>query len=161
MDTAHGELHRLAQSRPGADSITMAVAWNSRGSHIAGAMSDGQAVVWDAHGGLEGASPVWQVAAHSLMPGVPAEVWAVEFSASQPHSVWTGGDDATMKRWDTREHSARAALTCKEHTMGVCTIAAHPSLEHILGTGCYDGQFRVCAHCRLALRTASRHGPRG
>ena len=143
MNTALGELQRQAQSGSVEDSITMAVAWNASGTHIAGAMSDGQAVLWDAQGELEGSDPVWQVAAHSLMPGVPAEVWAVEFSASDPHSLWTGGDDATMKRWDTREHSARAAVTCKEHTMGVCTIAAHPSQDHILGTGCYDGQFRV------------------
>jgi WD40 repeat protein len=48
-----------------------------------------------------------------------------------------GGDDCKLKFWDTRSLS-RPQHTCKHHSMGVCSVASHPSQPHVFASGSYD-----------------------
>ena len=100
----------------------------------------------------------WQ--AHDL------ECWAVAFGGEdEPHTLFTGGDDATLKIWDMRGGGAAAAgatdsadsaeyddgapppaMTAsnrRSHSAGVCCISACPSTPHLVATGSYDERVRL------------------
>lgn len=97
-------------------------------------------------------SAAWQ--AHEL------EGWAVAFGADCPHTLYSGADDAILKRWDLRAacgggcgsgsddggtgaEPAATASNRRSHGAGVCCISPHPSTPHLLATGSYDEKARL------------------
>lgn len=72
--------------------------------------------------------------------------------APQPGLVYSGGDDAAWKAWDLRTPCHLAALADRRsHGAGVCCVASHPALEHVVATGSYDEHARVW-DCRQLSR---------
>lgn len=101
----------------------------------------------------------WQ--AHEL------ECWAIAFGGEEePHTLFTGGDDSTLKRWDLRaaagggaggsgsesadEDAAdgppppvATASNRRSHSAGVCCISPCPSRPNLVATGSYDEKARL------------------
>ena len=150
----------------GAGDSLMAVAWSGAGAHSAGAeppllaLSSTSGMVYlgelSAAGGLV-LRASWQ--AHEL------EGWAVAFSPHDARTLFTGADDAILKRWDLRMDpdaggsndesgggdggggGGSAAVTVasnrRAHGAGVCCVAPSPVHEHIIATGSYDEKARL------------------
>lgn len=140
----------------------MGLAWSAAASEPQLALSGttGRAFLGQlSPGGLQLVN-AWQ--AHDL------ECWAVAFGgAADPATLFTGGDDATLKRWDLRTaHGGSAAgdgsdsadpdaaddgaappvataMNRRSHAAGVCCIAPCPSTPHLLATGSYDERARL------------------
>ncbi|KAL1410347.1 hypothetical protein Q8F55_004355 [Vanrija albida] len=73
-------------------------------------------------------------AAHDFEPWVAA--WA------GPDSVWSGGDDCKLKRWDVRVPDTPVFVN-RRFDAGVTTISPSPHAEHLLAVGSYDAQLRI------------------
>ena len=79
--------------------------------------------------------------------GHDLEAWSVAFGAHDAHTLYSGADDAMLKRWDLRsavshdaecEAPAATAANRRSHGAGVCCISPHPRREHAVLTGSYD-----------------------
>ncbi|KAK4685685.1 diphthine methyl ester acylhydrolase, partial [Tremellales sp. Uapishka_1] len=70
------------------------------------------------------------------------EPWITAFDRWSPCTVWSGGDDLKLKRWDLRDTSQPTA-TNKWFDGGVTTIACSPHTEHLLAVGSYDANLRL------------------
>ena len=68
------------------------------------------------------------------------EAWITCFDVAK-ETLYSGGDDMLFKGWDPRQPDA--ILINKQHDAGVCSIAGHPFLEHVLATGSYDEYIRL------------------
>ncbi|KAJ8326986.1 Diphthine methyltransferase [Batrachochytrium dendrobatidis] len=66
------------------------------------------------------------------------EAWIVGFNCHQTSTIYSGGDDSLFKGWDTRMESNSPIFVNKCHQAGVCSIASHPTWDHVLATGSYD-----------------------
>lgn len=83
----------------------------------------------------------WQ--AHDL------EGWAVAFAPGDASTLYTGADDAQLKRWDLRcalDDGAEPVATAsnrRSHRAGVCCISPSPAREHLIATGSYDETARL------------------
>lgn len=66
--------------------------------------------------------------AHDFEPWITA--WGRE-----PHTVWSGGDDLALKRWDVRMPGTATFTKRKGFDGGVTTIAPSPHDEHLLAVG--------------------------
>ena len=123
--------------------------------HLAISRSDGcislcSAVIAAGGGGADTAAELrltstWR--AHSHVDGSPAEVWAVasppdDSSGASASVLWSGADDALLKVWDVRA-PARPQAVCRMHRAGVCNIAFHPTVAHLVATGSYDEELRL------------------
>ena len=94
--------------------------------------------------------------------------WSVAFDRAEPHSLYSGGDDLVLKRWDLRTASASeegdddggdscvavAASNRRSHGAGVCCISPHPLLPHVVATGSYDEKVRLWDTRNLRQPTA-------
>jgi diphthamide biosynthesis protein 7 len=57
--------------------------------------------------------------------------------------VYTGGDDALMKGWDSRMGYSSAAFVNKSHNAGVCSLQSNPHDENLFASGSYDEYIRI------------------
>ncbi|KAK8783080.1 hypothetical protein V5799_015571 [Amblyomma americanum] len=112
-----------------ASCLALSVAWAPGGKGLAVSCSDGSVSLLS-HGPASLES-VAQIQCHGF------EAWCVVWDAFQPHVFYTGGDDCRLCRWDQR-CPTQATRTLRRHTMGVTSIAPHPSEEHMLASGSYD-----------------------
>ncbi|KAI0221667.1 hypothetical protein L0F63_000491 [Massospora cicadina] len=74
------------------------------------------------------------------------EAWIAAVDYWHTTTLFSGGDDAKFKGWDTRMVSETCATPIwvnKSHQMGVCSIQANPHWEHIIATGSYDATLRI------------------
>lgn len=67
------------------------------------------------------------------------EPWITTFS--DENTVWSGGDDCVLKRWDLR--SATMTASHRRFDGGVTTIAPCPGDENVLAVGSYDARLRL------------------
>ncbi|WWC97067.1 hypothetical protein V866_003944 [Kwoniella sp. B9012] len=70
------------------------------------------------------------------------EPWITSFDNWDSNTVWSGGDDYKLKRWDIRE-TFRPTFVNKNFDAGVTTIASSPHTEHLLAVGSYDENLRI------------------
>lgn len=75
-------------------------------------------------------------AAHDFEP------WITAWDGRDDTTVWSGGDDCKLKRWDTRMPGISTAVTSR-FDGGVTTIAPSPHREHLMAVGSYDAQLRL------------------
>lgn len=75
-------------------------------------------------------------AAHDFEP------WITAWDGSDPSTVWSGGDDCKLKRWDVRIPDMPTFVN-RRFDGGVTTIAPSPHTEHLLAVGSYDAQLRL------------------
>ncbi|GAA6036860.1 hypothetical protein JCM8097_006318 [Rhodosporidiobolus ruineniae] len=72
------------------------------------------------------------------------EPWIAAFDAWEPSTVWTGGDDLTLKGWDLRQGCDRPTFVNKRSFEGgVTTIASHRDVENLFAVGSYDSRIRL------------------
>ncbi len=76
------------------------------------------------------------------------ELWIVHFDTHTPDLLYSGADDCKFKCWDVRaggsSNNIRSSVFVDEtHSMGVCSIASHPTRSHVLATGSYDESLRI------------------
>lgn len=77
------------------------------------------------------------------------EGWSVAFDRAEPSTLYSGGDDAILKRWDLRTASSddgdcvATTLNRRSHGAGVCCISPHPLKPHLVATGSYDEKVRL------------------
>lgn len=112
-------------------------------SSIAISQSDGRVSTWTLNeSGSLRRRERWL--AHVYPSTAPAEVWAVAFSKSSPHVVYSGADDCKLKAWDTRSSCDMPSMVCGGvHEMGVTAIVSHDVARNLLVTGSYDEYLRV------------------
>ena len=125
------------------DTLRLSLDWNNR---RAGASVEPAVVVTHTDSTVAvvavpdaAAAPVTTSAwrAHEYVPGADIEVWIAAFDQWQPSTVWTGGDDCTLKGWDLRA-LGRPTFVSRRHTAGVCSLHSHPHREHVMASGSYD-----------------------
>lgn len=83
--------------------------------------------------------------AHSLMPGVPAEVWITSFDPQDSNILFSGGDDGVMKQWDLRLVGSNTSpvSVCKEFGAGVTSMCWNKQDSMCITVGSYDGHVRL------------------
>ncbi|BEI82061.1 hypothetical protein CcaverHIS002_0212210 [Cutaneotrichosporon cavernicola] len=86
-------------------------------------------------GSEEGGQVVERWAAHDFEPWITA--WQGR------DTVWSGGDDLALKRWDIRMPGTPTFVKRKGFDGGVTTIAPSPHNEHLLAVGSYDAHLRL------------------
>ncbi|OWZ80747.1 WD40 repeat domain 85 [Cryptococcus neoformans Bt85] len=77
----------------------------------------------------------------SSWPAHDFEPWITTFSIDDPKTVWSGGDDCKLKRWDLRE-PGRPTFVNKNFEAGVTTITPSPHTPNLLAVGSYDENLR-------------------
>ena len=131
----------------------MGLDWSADAARIALTGTSGKAYVGDA--AADGALRLvteWQ--AHDL------ECWCAAFDPLDVNCLYTGADDAMLKRWDLRcdnDESEPASTACnrRTHRAGVCCISPSRKREHIRSTGSYDEAARLWDARRWRSRCAS------
>ena len=139
-----------------ADSVSaLSVSWLSRNGDAPAAIvsrSDGEICVVEVGDGSS-LRQSRSIVAHALA-NAPIEVWTVAANPFHSAVVWSGADDAMLKGWDLRTPCNTPTFTAPHvHQSGVCCIAWHPHVEHIVATGSYD------EHIRLWDDRVVGHGP--
>ena len=119
----------------------MALDWSADGGRLAVSSTSGKIYVGQLEGGSDlSLTATWQ--AHDL------EGWAVAFDPKDANTLYTGADDAILKRWDLRaaaEGGEPVALASnrRSHSAGVCCVAPSRDSEHLVATGSYDERARL------------------
>ncbi|KAJ2005337.1 hypothetical protein GGI02_004214 [Coemansia sp. RSA 2322] len=98
--------------------------------HIVASHSDGTVRLLQLSDSRIEASSQWQ--AHD------AEAWIASFDYWSPSTVYSGGDDALFKGWDTRTGSSAPTFSSRRHQAGVCSIHTNFHRQHMVATGSYD-----------------------
>ncbi|KAM0793082.1 hypothetical protein ACM66B_000565 [Microbotryomycetes sp. NB124-2] len=94
------------------------------------------------------------------------EPWIAAYDCWSPNTVWTGGDDLKLKRWDIRtigggsdsddvDRDASPVAVNKRFDGGVTTFQSHPTREHVLAVGSYDAQVRIFDTRKLTTPVSS------
>ncbi|BGP21770.1 hypothetical protein JCM10295v2_000645 [Rhodotorula toruloides] len=72
------------------------------------------------------------------------EPWIAAFDCWEPSTVWTGGDDLTLKGWDLRQGCDRPTFVNKRtFEGGVTSIQSHQHVENLFAVGSYDSRIRL------------------
>lgn len=71
------------------------------------------------------------------------DAWITAYNHWNTSTVYSGGDDCTLKGWDTRTGCSKPIFVKKNHTMGVCSIQSSPFIENVFVSGSYDEQVLV------------------
>ncbi|GAA5994760.1 diphthamide synthase [Rhodotorula paludigena] len=80
----------------------------------------------------------------STWHGHDFEPWIAAFDCWEPSTVWTGGDDLTLKGWDLRQGCDRPTFVNKRSFEGgVTTIQSHQLVENLFAVGSYDSRIRL------------------
>lgn len=102
-----------------------------------------------------------QWAAHDLF-GSPIEAWIAAFDCHNPHVVFSGADDATLKGWDLRSGTAAPTFkNARQHSMGVCSVQFHPHNPRFVAVGSYDEHVSLWDPRSMARPLASYHAGGG
>ncbi|GMF63815.1 unnamed protein product [Phytophthora fragariaefolia] len=102
--------------------------------------------------------PQWS--AHDLF-GSPIEAWIAAFNCHDPHVLFSGADDASLKGWDLRAGTATPTFkNTRQYSMGVCSIQFHPHDDRLVAVGSYDEQVAVWDH-RNMTRPLAVYGAGG
>ena len=101
----------------------------------------------------------WAAHAHggAQIAGRAAEVWTVAFGrcgAAANEVLFSGAEDATLKLWDLRGASLVKATRAGSFDAGVTSLAPHPTAEHVIAVGSYDGNVRLWDTRQLRAPTA-------
>ena len=110
---------------------------------IAVSLSNGQLAICSEEEGQLTIQHKWN--AHSLMPGIPAEVWITSFDPSDANCLYSGGDDGSMKLWDLRlvdSYTSPVAI-CKQFEAGVTSMCWNKYDPSYITVGSYDGHIRI------------------
>ncbi|TKY87132.1 hypothetical protein EX895_003809 [Sporisorium graminicola] len=126
--------------------------------HKGGPASDEQEDDWDRTSEDERQASL-EAAHTALNSGFPArphgltawaahdfEAWIAGFDCFHPTTVWSGGDDLSLKGWDVRSpsHPPRPTFTCsKPFSGGVTSLQSHHLREHVWAVGSYDSHLRL------------------
>ncbi|WVN90475.1 uncharacterized protein L203_105711 [Cryptococcus depauperatus CBS 7841] len=70
------------------------------------------------------------------------EPWITAFDLQDPMTIWSGGDDCKLKRWDLRQTRIPTFVN-KNFEAGVTTITPSPHTAHLLAVGSYDENLRL------------------
>ncbi|ODN76820.1 hypothetical protein L202_05420 [Cryptococcus amylolentus CBS 6039] len=70
------------------------------------------------------------------------EPWITAFDLQDVNTVWSGGDDCKLKRWDLRE-PFMPSMVNKNFDGGVTTITPSPYTPNLLAIGSYDESLRL------------------
>lgn len=138
-----------AQLRPAAedvldeDTLFLSLDWSSRvhgsaggAASLAVSQADSNVSVYTVDDSGLRLQRRWR--AHEFMAGADIEVWITAFDSWQPETLFTGGDDCTLKRWDLRTPCEKPTLVSRRHSGGVCSMQSHPHREHVFASGSYD-----------------------
>lgn len=77
------------------------------------------------------------------------EAWIAAFDCFSPSTVWSGGDDLTLKGWDLRSSLSSKSIpeptfSCsKPFNGGVTSLQSHHLRQHIWAVGSYDSHLRL------------------
>lgn len=115
---------------------------NVTGVSLATGLSDGR--IWFGEVDDRGAHETQSFRAHSL-GDTGAEVWTVAVCPHTRNVVWSGGDDAKLRAWDSRATCASPLFTSSVHKAGVTSITwcPLPGGEHLVATGGYDDHLLI------------------
>ncbi|KAI9499584.1 putative WD40 repeat domain 85 [Zychaea mexicana] len=88
------------------------------------------------------------------------EAWIVAFNYWNPHTLYSGADDATLKVWDTRTYQC-TSTNRRQYMMGVTAMQSSPHNEHTLVTGSYDEHIHFWDTRNMRTPLSEVHTPGG
>ncbi|KAG6336578.1 hypothetical protein ID866_2516 [Astraeus odoratus] len=71
------------------------------------------------------------------------EPWAAAWNYWESSTVYSGGDDLTLKGWDVRQPLSSPIFVNKRFDAGITSIQSHPYVEHLVAVGSYDSTVRL------------------
>jgi WD40 repeat protein len=73
----------------------------------------------------------------------PCEMYGCDWCPFRPHILAAGGEDGTVRVYDTSKHSASPIMSLKGHTARVFSVIWSPLLHHRLASGSDDRSIRI------------------
>ncbi|KAH8835747.1 WD-40 repeat-containing protein [Flagelloscypha sp. PMI_526] len=71
------------------------------------------------------------------------EPWIAAWDYWDSNRIYSGGDDLSLKVWDTRQPTFQPVLVNRKFEAGVTTIQNHPFVENLIAVGSYDETLRL------------------
>lgn len=111
--------------------LVLSLAYSPTSSNLITSLSDGSLAHLTRFESEYTVGETWH--AHDFEP------WICTFS--DENTIWSGGDDLTLKRWDLRSQLLTGSN--RRFDGGVTTIAPCPHDDNILAVGSYDARLRL------------------